>query len=137
LPRFLDYLASVLLVIAILLCAVFAFMTRAKAHDDEHHEFDEWYESLKQPDNPGVSCCGVADAYGCDDVFTQDGKNFCRITDDRLLNRRPPLPLGTVIEIPDNKLMVGAQTKGNPTGHSIVFLSSGGMVYCFVMAGGV
>ena len=23
----------------------------------------EWYRSLMQPDNPGVPCCGTADAY--------------------------------------------------------------------------
>ena len=107
-----------------------------KSHDDEHHEYDSWYESLKIPGS-NTSCCGTADAYGCDDVFTRDGKNYCRITDDRLINRRPPLPLGTEFEIPDGRMMQGKETNGNPTGHNIIFLGSGGNVYCFILSGGI
>jgi hypothetical protein len=127
----------IFIIILLALHILTATVKPVHAHDDEHHEFDAWYQSLTQPDHPGVSCCGVADAYGCDDIFTRDGKNYCRITDDRLLNRRPPLPLGTEIEIPDNKMMQWKATNGNPTGHSIVFLSSGGAVYCFVLGGGI
>ena len=36
----------------------------------------EWYRELKQPDNPHVSCCGEADAYYADKVYTKDGKNI-------------------------------------------------------------
>lgn len=101
----------------------------ALAHDgDPSH--DEWYMSLKQPDNPTMSCCGIADAYWCDDISVKDGKTFCAITDDRVIPRRPPLPMGMKIEIPDRKLKW--DQKSNPTGHSVVFLSSGGAVYCFV-----
>lgn len=95
----------------------------------------EWYRSLKQPDNPNVSCCGEADAYWCDDVHVKHGKTFCNITDDRDNEKlhRTPVPIGTEIEIPDRKLK---WDEGDPTGHSIVFLSSGGAVYCFVFMGG-
>jgi hypothetical protein len=104
------------------------------AHDMDHPEFDSWYAELRMPDNPTVSCCGKADAYWCDDVHTKGGKNFCTITDDRVIPGRTPFPVGTEIEIPDYKLK---WDRGNPTGHAVVFLSSGGLVYCFVQSGGV
>lgn len=90
----------------------------------------EWYAGLMQPDNPTASCCGEADAYWCDGIHVREGKTFCTITDDRPNEplRRTPVPIGTEIEIPDRKL----NRDPNPTGHAIVFLSSGGMVYCYV-----
>lgn len=98
-------------------------------------EIAEWYRNLKQPDNPAVSCCGEADAYWCDEIHVRDGVTYCNITDDRPNEqfRRTPVPVGTEIEIPDRKLK---WDEGNPTGHSIVFLSSGGSVYCFVQGSG-
>jgi hypothetical protein len=95
----------------------------------------EWYQSLMQPDNPSASCCGEADAYWCDGLHVRDGKTFCTITDDRPNEplRRTPVALGTEILIPDHKLKYD---RGNPTGHAIVFLSSGGLVYCFVNGSG-
>jgi hypothetical protein len=95
-----------------------------------------WYQHLMMPDVPNASCCGEADAYWCDDIHVKDGKTYCTITDDRdnVELRRTLVPIGTEIEIPDNKL---TWKDGNPTGHSIVFLSSGGSVYCFVQNGGV
>ena len=88
------------------------------------------------PDVPTASCCGEADAYWCDDVHVRDGKTFCTITDDRDNTKlmRTPVPIGTEVEIPDKKL---TWKDGNPTGHSIVFLSTAGYVYCFVQNGGV
>ena len=95
-----------------------------------------WYETLMQPDNPQVSCCGAADAYYCDDYYARDGKAFCRITDDRedAPLRRMHVDVGTEIQIPDHKITF---KDGNPTGHSVVFLSRGYYVYCFVQNGGV
>lgn len=96
----------------------------------------QWYAGLMQPDNPTASCCGEADAYWCDGIHVRDGKTFCTITDDRPNEplHRTAVPIGTEIEIPDRKLK---WDRGNPTGHAIVFLSSGGAVYCFVQNGGV
>lgn len=105
----------------------------AFAHD-RNTEHDGWYMSLMQPDNPSASCCGIADAYWCDDISVEKGKTFCKITDDQDIPQRPKLPMGTKIDIPDHKLK---WDKGNPTGHAIVFLSTGGYVYCFVQTGGV
>jgi hypothetical protein len=111
-----------------------ASLRPAFAHDHDHPEHDAWMGSLMQPDNPTASCCGKTDAYWCDDYYAKDGKAFCRITDDRVVKGRPPVPVGTEIEIPERKLKWDA---GNPTGHAIVFLSAGGAVFCFVQSGGV
>lgn len=118
--------------------ALACFVSDALAHDDDPSH-DEWYMSLKQPDNPGVPCCGVADAYWCDDISVKDGKTFCALTDDREIKGRPSLPMGMKIEIPDRKLKWEQDGKpvGNPIGHSVVFLSSGGAVYCFVQNTGI
>ena len=37
-------------------------------------EVREWYQALKQPDHPAISCCGEADAYWADS-FEVDGDN--------------------------------------------------------------
>lgn len=114
------------------------FIGNVKAHDRDR-EHDGWYASLKQPDFPNSSCCGVADAYWCDDISVDNGRTFCAITDDQDVPGRPKLPMGTKIEIPNHKLKweQGGQPIGNPTGHSVVFLSSGGAVYCFVQSTGI
>jgi hypothetical protein len=95
-----------------------------------------WYRSLMQPDVPTLSCCGEADAYWCDDIFVRSGKAYCRITDDRPDGPlgRPHRKIGEEYEIPPNKLKHDA---GNPTGHSIIFLSTAGYTWCFVQVGGV
>ena len=40
----------------------------------------------------------------------------------------------TIIQIPPNKIK---WDRGNPTGHTVVFLSSARYVYCFVQNGGI
>ena len=99
-------------------------------------DIKQWYQSLMQPDNPGISCCGEADAYWCDDYYARDGKAFCKITDDRpdAPLKRPHIPVGTEIEIPPHKLK---WDRGNPSGHSVVFVSASLYVHCFVQNGGV
>lgn len=131
-----------IMIIAVLFVAamfiVVALVGNALAHDHEHPDHNAWYSELRQPDNPHLSCCGEKDAYWCDDYFAKDGKAYCRITDDRVIEGRPPVPVGTVIAIPDHKLKYD---RGNPTGHSIVFgtrvYGDEFYVYCFVQAGGV
>lgn len=95
-----------------------------------------WYKALMQPDHPESSCCGEADAYWCDDLRVEAGKNVCTITDDRDDGPlgRPHIAVGTVVEIPDHKLKYD---RGNPTGHGIVFLSYRLWVFCYVQGGGV
>lgn len=96
----------------------------------------EWYQGLMQPDNPSASCCGESDAYWADEIHVKDGKTFATITDDRddAPLKRPHVDIGTIVEIPNNKLK---WDRSNPTGHGVVFLSRGGYVYCFVQPGGV
>jgi hypothetical protein len=108
----------------------------AEAHDPDHHEQAEWYQSLMQPDIPNASCCGEADAYWADEIHVRDGKTYATITDDRPDEPRHRLhvDVGTQIEIPNNKLK---WDKSNPTGHGVVFLSRAGYVYCYVQPGGV
>lgn len=104
------------------------------AHDHDHPDHDEWYATLKQPDNPTISCCGKSDAYWCDKYYARGDKAYCQITDDRIVKGRPHIPVGTEIEIPPWKLKYD---RGNPTGHNVVFLSPQLHVFCFVQMSGV
>lgn len=96
----------------------------------------EWYKNLMQPDNPSGSCCGEADAYWADTVHVRGGKTFAQITDDRddAPLGRPHIEIGTEFEVPDAKLK---WDRGNPTGHTIIFLSRAGYVFCFVQGSGI
>jgi hypothetical protein len=95
----------------------------------------EWYQHLERPDAPGSICCTEADAYWADEVHVRDGKTYATITDDRddAPLRRPHIPNGTEFEIPPEKLKWDA---GNPTGHSVLFISVSGFTWCFVMGSG-
>lgn len=95
----------------------------------------QWYRSLMQPDNPGVSCCGEGDAYFADKVEVKDGKVYATITDTRAdepLGRRH-IPPGTRFEIPHYKLK---WDRGNPVGRAIIFVNTVDQVLCFVQATG-
>jgi len=96
----------------------------------------EWYRSLRMPDNPSISCCGEADAYWVGEVHVRDGKTFATIEDDRPDEPlgRPRVPSGTVVEVPNNKLK---WDRGNPTGHTVIFLGASRQVYCFVQSSGI
>jgi hypothetical protein len=97
---------------------------------DEPRAIREWFQSLMQPDNPYMSCCGEADAFEADS-FEQNaaGQWVAIITDGKGV-----IPNGTRIAIPDAKIK---WDKGNPTGHGIVFIGSSGQIYCYVTPGGV
>ncbi len=112
------------------------FIGNARAHDHSHPEEDEWYKELMQPDNPQAPCCGVADAYWADDIHIRAGKTYARITDDRPdePSGRPHRDIGEEFEVPDQKLKWDRQ---NPTGHAVIFLSRGGLVFCFVQGTGI
>jgi hypothetical protein len=89
----------------------------------------EWFQGLKQPDHPGVSCCGEADAVEADEWRVMRDHVEATVT-----NGRGYVPDGTVISVPLSKMK---QDAGNPTGHSILFLSSGHQVFCFVVGAGI
>lgn len=123
-----------LYVIAALSVAVLMPMLNADARDlgqwgDQPSFVRQWFQSLTQPDNPSMSCCGEADAFEAD-TFEVDGDRYVAIITDG----KGVLPRGTRIEVPNQKMK---WDKGNPTGHGIVFIGSKGEVYCYVAPGGV
>lgn len=96
-----------------------------------------WYSSLRQPDNPSISCCGESDAYWADQAKTgPNGETIAIITDDRPDEplRRPHVPIGTEIVVPAHKLK---WDRGNPTGHVVIFLSRNLDVLCYVQGTGI
>jgi hypothetical protein len=125
---------------AAVLFAFLAILSAAPARDVGQWEASDpairkWFQGLMQPDNPGVSCCGESDAYWADRVEVVGDKVFAIITDTRPDEplKRPHVPPGTRIEIPPHKLK---WDRGNPTGHTVIFLSPSGEVYCFVQSSG-
>jgi hypothetical protein len=113
-----------------------ALISKSQARDLgqwQNSALAEWYRSLKQPDN-NVSCCGEAESYYCDEHARKD-QVYCIISDERdnEVLHRTPVPIGTEIDIPPEKI----NRDQNLEGRAIVFLSSGGRVYCFIGAGGV
>ncbi len=138
-PFTLFFFAAIFAFFGLLIVA--AQLDKAYGADNGQWELQDpvvsaWFRDLKQPDHPHISCCGFADAYYADKIVTRNGKNYAIITDDRPdapLQRRH-IPIGTEIEIPNHKYKYD---EGNPTGHTVIFLSSNNGVYCFVVGGGV
>jgi hypothetical protein len=89
----------------------------------------QWFQGLMQPDNPYVSCCGEADAFEAD-TFEVVGDQYVAV----ITNGKGVIPDGSRIPVPNQKLK---WDNGNPTGHGIIFIGSGGQVYCYVTPGGV
>jgi hypothetical protein len=89
----------------------------------------EWFQSLMQPDNPYMSCCGEADAFEAD-TFEVDGDHYVAVITDG----KGVIPSGTRIMVPNQKMK---WDRGNPTGHGIIFIGNQGQVYCYVAPGGV
>lgn len=94
----------------------------------------QWFQSLMQPDNPAVSCCGEADAFEADTFEVQGDHYVAIITDGKGV-----IPNGTRIQVPNSKMK---WDNGNPTGHGLIFLGYGPgpfekTLYCYVTPGGV
>jgi hypothetical protein len=96
---------------------------------DRPESIRQWFQSLKQPDHPRVSCCGEADAFEADQFAVEDDHYVAVITDGKGV-----MPSGTRIPVPNSKMK---WDKGNPTGHGIIFIGKEGQVYCYVAPGGV
>ncbi len=96
---------------------------------DQPAAIRQWFQSLMQPDNPAVSCCGEADAFEAD-TFEVEGDHYVAIITDG----KGMLPAGTRIPVPNSKMKWDA---GNPTGHGIVFIGTTGQLYCYVAPSGV
>jgi len=115
-------------------------ISTAQARDNGQWENSDpvvkkWYQELMRPDVPTLSCCGESDAYWADEIHVRDGKTYATITDtrdDKPLNR-PHIPVGTEIEVPNEKLK---WDRGNPTGHNVLFLSSSRAPFCLVQGSG-
>lgn len=132
---------AIFVAIDVVLILLLIFGARAWAHDDGQWgnadpSVREWYQSLMRPDAPTSSCCGEADAYWADEVHVRGGKTYATITDDRddSILRRPHIAMGTEVEVPSEKLKYDS---GNPSGHSVIFLSRAGYVFCFVQGTGI
>jgi hypothetical protein len=88
-----------------------------------------WYQSLTQPDDPTMSCCGEADAFEADS-FEAEGDHYIAV----ITNGKGVIPNGTRVAVPNAKMKVD---KGNPTGHGIIFLGVDGKVFCYVTPSGL
>ena len=94
----------------------------------------KWFRTLKRP-GTDYSCCDLSDGYYADKTFVKDNKVYAIITDDRPDEplHRPHVPVGTVIEVPDDILKWDRE---NPTGHNVIFLTVNQEPLCFVQTGG-
>jgi hypothetical protein len=123
------------LLILVLTSIVLAIgVVAVKARDDgqwadQPKHVREWFESLKQPDHPRLSCCGEADAFEADS-FEVEGDHYVAI----ITNGKGVIPSGTHIPVPNQKMKWDA---GNPTGHGIIFIGPQRQVYCYVTPGGL
>ncbi len=109
----------------LILAAALAFVTSAWGHDSET-PFADWMASLKQPDDPRVSCCGPADQYYVKEYWAsqKEGMAFAAI----VLGRDGQADFA--IDIPEKKVI---WDRVNPTGRGVVFISqTSPVVFCFV-----
>jgi hypothetical protein len=135
---------------SLLFWALFAWalLSVAHAHDWADDPAQKaWFENLKQPDQPAVSCCGESDAYWADSFVVSGGGEYVAIItdtrDDKLPDGRTRhhRPVGTKIVVPNAKIK---WDEGNPTGHGIIFmpaydatLDGAAIPYCYLPPGGV
>ncbi len=125
------------LVATVLLCLVApAFARDLGQWGETDADIRAWFQGLRQPDAPSLSCCGEADAYWADSFEVgPNGEYVAIITDGRTVPSRQPRDVGTRILVPKHKIKT---TQGNPTGHGIVFLRpNSNDVYCYLPPGGV
>ena len=123
-------LAAIGAVVVFFLLLAVAFARNSATYSNSPAAIREWFQSLMQPDNPYMSCCGEADAFEAD-TFEIEGDHYVAIITDG----KGVIPPGTRIPVPNAKMK---WDKGNPTGHGIIFLRTGtAEVYCYVAPGGV
>ena len=91
-----------------------------------------WFRRQMQSDNPTISCCGKSDAYEANEFVMDGDQYFAVVTDTRddVPLMRPHIPRGTRIYIPPHK-MKRDNSDPNPTGNGLVFIGSGGKVWCY------
>src|SRR5262249_44557780 len=86
-----------------------AFARDSGQWEGQDPRIKEWFENLKQPDHPRVSCCGEADAYEADNFEVEGDHYVAIITGHRAVTS---IPLGSRIPVPRQKMKFDA---GNPT----------------------
>lgn len=128
------------IVVAVVLIVLLASVILANARTIGYGTPNEndWYSTLMQPDAP-QSCCGAGDAYYADETAEgPGGQTIAIITDTRPDQRTLPngnkifrahIPVGTKVPIPPEKIR--KHPVFNPTGHTIIFVGTGGWVYCY------
>jgi hypothetical protein len=131
-----DFISAIFAICIVLLFAFHAF-ARDNGWESTPPKVRQWFQSLMQPDNPSVSCCGEADAYEADDYEVNGDHYIAIITDmrsDEFYNGsfRPHINPGTKIEIPNAKMKWDS---GNPSGHGYVFIGTNGVLYCYITPG--
>jgi hypothetical protein len=119
--------------IAFIVLAFIALGASAAARDNGQWanspaEIREWFQSLRQPDHPRISCCGEADAFEAD-IFEAEGDHYVAIITDG----KGVIQNGSRISVPNAKMK---WDKGNPTGHGIIFIGDRGQIFCYVTPGG-
>ena len=67
--------------------------------NDQPINIRQWFQSLMQPDNPYMSCCGEADAFEAD-TFEVDGDHYVAVVTDG----KGVIPSGTRINVPNQKM---------------------------------
>lgn len=113
-----------LILIAALMCAP-ALARDNGQWGDSPPEIRAWFQSVMQPNNPYVSCCGEADAFEVE----LEGDNPDGSIDTRIVDGKGMVPDGTEVDVPRSRL----QAKyGNPLDKYILFLGTGGQVYCLI-----
>ncbi len=117
---------AVLALMWALLIATNAFARDGGQWEGLDPRIKEWFENLKQPDHPRVSCCGEADAYEADNFEVEGDHYVAIITGHRAV---ASIPLGSRIPVPRQKMKYDA---GNPTGHGIIFIDAQRRVLCYV-----
>ena len=121
--------SSPILIFAVWAAVFVLSICRASAHDhlgqwdgvDPLHR--QWFDELMRPDNPGIRCCGLADAYWADSYEVNGDQYVAIITDtrdDKPL-RRPHIENGKRVAVPNTKIK---WDRGNPTGTALSSLAS-------------
>jgi len=103
-----------------------AFARDGNQWDGQDSRIKEWFEHLRQPDHPRISCCGEADAYEADNFEVEGDHYVAIITAHRAVT---DIPVGSRIPVPRQKMKFDA---GNPTGHGIIFIDAQRRVLCYV-----
>jgi len=71
-----------------------------------------WFQSLMEPDNPAVSCCGEPDAFVAD-TFEVEGDHYVAI----ITGRKGTLPEDTRVAVPNGKMKWDARQPDRPRHH--------------------